>query len=178
MVRSAICVLLVSTAASVGVPAQKAASGAADLPKTTQKALDDLYKKHWDLAPIDPQSTSCAGATGAPSATVQGDFNNDGLPDTAIAVKAADGSGHLVVVFDRKDMPVVATADALPPAGLTGVLSVARLGTTYTNPDDGLKDFFASDTLMLTPCGQPATAYFWNGLGFRKIVLAQKNTQM
>jgi hypothetical protein len=168
--RHACCALLLA-AATLQLPSRLAAAGDVPLSKEGRKALDAQFKG-WQLAPIDSQGTSCPHSDGGAASFAQGDFNNDGKPDTALAIKTADGSVRLVVVFDRMEDDMVATVDSLGQGSAAGVLGVAKRGAAYKN-SEGLVDSYASDTLTFTTCGGPQAAYLWNGLGFQKVELAK-----
>jgi hypothetical protein len=162
--------LVLSLIAAVGAPARAQSDAAvASISKDTRKALDDTFDK-WELASIEPQSAACRTGGGEAPRLVRGDLNSDGQPDLALAIKARDGV-HLVVVFERVTEHIVVDIERLGDSSANGYLMVEPRGSAYVNPADGLHDYFVSDTLAVYRCGQPATAYFWSGLGFRKVSL-------
>src|ERR1051325_7952025 len=84
------CVLAALTAALAGPSALAQKGSDAAIPTFAKKALQDHFKKNWELASVDPQATACRGdGEGSPS-VVQADFNSDGVPDVAMAVKVGN----------------------------------------------------------------------------------------
>jgi hypothetical protein len=143
-----------------------------ELSKDHQHALDEAFDK-WEAGSVDPQAVACRRDAGVPAAQTRGDFNNDGQPDVAMLVKAADGV-HLTVIFARVTESVAVDVDRLGTAAADGWLTVEPRGSGYLNTADGLEDFFSADTIVVSRCGQPRTAYFWSGLDFRKRQLADE----
>ncbi len=128
--------------------------------------------KSWSLATTDPQAIACRTSGDAPGAMVQGDFDGDGRPDVALAVKTPQGV-RLVAVLSRLEDGRLFDVNALGDAQATAALGVARRGSSYRNPLADLDEYFATDTPTTERCGQPGrTAYFWNGAGFTKQALA------
>jgi hypothetical protein len=140
-----------------------------EISKERRAAIDDVFED-WQVAAIDPQSTSCR-QNGAPApALIEGDFNSDGLSDLAVLVKTASGV-RLVTVMARVKENNVIDVDAMGDGAAAGILAVAPRGKAYKVAGDKFDDYFTADTLTVTPCGQSTTAYLWNGFAFRKIVL-------
>jgi hypothetical protein len=157
--------------AGAGVEARQSPDASA-IPKESKRALDDAFDK-WEAAGIHPQSVACRRDAAAPAAQASGDFNNDGQSDLAMLVKTADGV-HLAVIFQRVTEHVVVDADRVGETAADGWIAVEPRGAGYLNTADGLEDFLSADTVVFVRCGQPRTAYFWSGLGFRKAPLPEE----
>jgi hypothetical protein len=158
--------LLVATGPA-SVAAQKA--DGATIPKAARKALDERWKG-WQLATIDPQAASCAQDGHAPSALIPGDFDGDGRPDVALAVKTRHGV-RLAAVLSRENDTIVYDIDSLGDAAANVSVGVEHRGTKFINPRSMLVDYFPADTLTTSRCGQGRTGYFWTGSGFSKWTL-------
>jgi hypothetical protein len=149
---------------------QEHGSAGVDLPKNVRKALDDRWKG-WQLATIDPQAVSCRPTNAAaPSVVVQGDLDGDGHPDTAFLIKTSQGV-RLVAAITRVDDIELVEVDSLGNDSANGVLALEPRGAKFSYPDLAVDDFFPADTLTISRCGQPITAYFWLGLEFSKVEL-------
>lgn len=142
-----------------------AQSGESDVPKAARKLLADKWKG-WRLAPLDPQALACQ-RDGQPSAVAQGDFDGDGRADLALAVSTPAGA-RLAVVLSRLEDGVLYDVDALGDASASAWLSVQRRGARFRRPGEVVDDYFPAATLTAQRCAGPRTAYFWNGLGFKK----------
>jgi len=139
-----------------------------ELSAETRDALSDAFDD-WQVAAIDPQSAACLTGEAAALPLVRGDFNSDGRPDVALAIKTADGV-HLVVVLDRLEESTVIDVDDLGPETANGFLGVEAQGRAYVDIR-GRGDYFSADTLAVNRCGQPRTVYLWSGVGFLRQVL-------
>jgi hypothetical protein len=135
--------------------------------KLARKAVDDKFKK-WEVAPLSPEAAACA-TEGPPPRAIEGDFNSDGTPDAAAALKVSDGV-HLVAVLNRVEDAFAIDLDTVGQTTADGFLVLQKRGQKYTNAA-GLQDFFAADTITFVRCGQPTVAYLWSGSAFRKSTL-------
>jgi len=135
--------------------------------KIARKAVDGKFKK-WGVATIDPKAAACA-TDGPPPRAIEGDFNSDGTPDAAAAIKVADGV-HLVAVLNRVEDALVIDLDTVGQAAADGFLVLRKRGDKYTD-STGLQDFLPADTITFVRCGQPTVAYLWSGTSFRKSTL-------
>lgn len=124
----------------------------ATLSKAHRHALDRVFD-HWTV-------------TGA----VSGDFNSDGQADLAAALKTGKGIRLVALLTRLEESDVIVIENAEGDAEF-GTLGVIPRGKAYKDPDDKLDNYFGSDTLTVQRPGQPTTAYQWNGLSFRKLVL-------
>jgi hypothetical protein len=159
----------IGSGALAGAPLAAQKSGGVALPKIARKALDAKWKG-WQLATMDPQSQSCRGDGGESPVVLQGDFDDDGRLDTALAIKTAQGV-RLVAAMARVQETLLYDIDSLGDAAASGYLGLERRGTKFTNPNTKLDDYFAADTLTVYRCGQPRTAHIWTGLGFSKVTI-------
>jgi hypothetical protein len=170
MGRSWLVLTLLTVSATATLATQTAdKSSRPQLSKLSRSALDGSFKD-WELATLDPRVAECRGASDSPPTLVEGDFNADGVQDSAVAIKTPKGV-RLVAVFTRLKEGVAVDVDGLGDSVADGYLAVVKRGTSYRNPGDHLDDYFATDTLIVSRCGQSRTAYLWTGVGFRKIVL-------
>jgi hypothetical protein len=110
-----------------------------------------------------PEGAACTGLTAdQAAASMKGDFNGDGSMDVALRVRRADGVHVVAAFFETYRYRLT---DVARDAG--GVqFSIRRRGSTYRTPDSIVDHYFSADTLVLTPCGQPPTAYIWSGGSF------------
>jgi len=149
---------------------QEQGTANADLPKNVRKALDDRWKG-WQLATVDPQALACRPKDAPPpSVVVKGDLDGDGHPDTAFLIKTSQGV-RLVAAITRVDDIYLVEVDSLGSTAADGVLALEPRGAKFSYPDLPVDEFYPADTLTISRCGQPTTAYFWLGLEFSKVVL-------
>jgi hypothetical protein len=165
-------VLTVAVVALTAGPVSRAAQNVEGvaIPKVAKNAIDGRFKG-WKLAIVDPQATSCL-ADGQKSGPpfVQGDLDGDGRPDVALAIKTSQGV-RLVAVLARLDDAQVYDIDGLGADASSVSLALARRGMGFTNPNTTLPDWFATDALITSRCGQARTAYVWSGSKFDKLAL-------
>jgi hypothetical protein len=140
-------------------PAQQATAA---LSKLNIRALNKRYS-HWALATIAPSaSAACPAASAAPASVLTGDFNGDGISDTAVQITTPSGP-RFVVLVTRVELPQVVEVAA--PAGL---FIVHKHGSYYASPDLELGSYYANDTLGTDVCGT-GEAWLWTGSSFQKI---------
>ncbi len=137
------------------------------LPKAAKEALNNAFD-HWQAVGVDPQAP-CAGKT-APASAVQGDFNSDGQTDVALTIKTDKGV-RLVAVLQRTGGSIVVDIDGLGTGAAEGAPAIGERGSSFANPESRLKDVYSADTLLVTRCAGPSSAYLWTGLGFRRVDL-------
>jgi hypothetical protein len=140
------------------------------LPSAARQALDTVWPKGWSMASIGPQVSSCLA--GKPAATIiTSDFDSDGLPDIAAAVKTPKGV-RLVVLLARSDHYALFDVDGLGDEGATAGLGLGKRGDAFTKAASLFQDFYPADTLTAITCAGPVASYLWSGLDFYKVPLA------
>jgi hypothetical protein len=148
---------------------ETAATAGAAIPKFARKALDDRFKG-WELAAVDAQATACRTDGGELPAIVQADFNSDGEPDVALAVRTGDDV-RLIAVLARVEDSTVVVVDSIGHDMAGAYLTVEKRGTKFKDPIYGLDDYFTNDTLAVHRCGEQTTIYRWDGAAFEKGVI-------
>lgn len=140
------------------------------LPAAARQALDAVWPKGWSIASIGPQVASCLA--GKPATTiVTSDFDSDGLPDIAAAVKTPKGV-RVVVLLAREDHYALFDVDGLGDQGATAGLGLGKRGDTFTKADSLFQDYYPADTLTAYTCAGPVVSYLWGGYAFYKVALA------
>jgi hypothetical protein len=145
-------------------------AAAATAPPST---VVSLIESTWPDAKVTDAGTgpACPSAPADPAAPVlAGDFNGDGTADVAVRVQRADGL-HLATGMHQTYAYVVVDVGLLadPSSGI----AVRPKGATYMVPDTAIDSYFGADTLVVTPCGKPPTAYLWNGSAFTPQVISK-----
>jgi hypothetical protein len=155
------------TAARAQTPAPKSAS-----PVLPDEARESLKKKWpgWQLAAPAASIGACLPGGKAPATFVTADFDTDGHADYAAAVQTQQGVRLAALTwrpwgFDLYDV------DALGDQGAAASIVVAARGVKFTNPRTLQEDYFPGDTLTSRSCDKGATAYFWTGVGFSRLVI-------
>jgi len=140
------------------------------LPSAARQALDAVWPNSWSIASIGPQVVSCLA--GKPSTTiVTSDFDSDGLPDIAAAVKTPKGV-RLVVLLARTNHYALFDVDGLGDQGASAGLGLGKRGDAFTKAASLFQDYYPTDTLTVYTCAGPVTSYLWGGLAFYKVALA------
>lgn len=167
-----IVLALASCSSGASLTAQQPAAAVPStiqLPKPSRRLLDDAFKR-WQLATVDPRALDCRRDGENAPVLVTGDLNGDGNPDIAVAVATRNGV-RLVAILARVTGGVVVEMGELGATSAAGYLGLEPRGRAFKTIDDPIGDFFAADTVTVSRCGQPRTAYVWTGTGFRKVVL-------
>jgi len=125
-------------------------------------ALIHVLQERWPGSQL-AAAASCPQGAPAPS-FVAGDFNGDGQPDLAVRLEGSGGQ-RVAVAFSRTDSYDLEQVTTELPSGPVQ-LNVQPQGARFTHRDNGLADYFPTDTLTLAPCGQTPTGYFWTGAAF------------
>jgi len=162
---STLLTLAILPAGTAGYQKDAGAPAVPGLSKAVKSALDEKYKK-WTVATVDASAAACRQDGGAAPSSLQADFNSDGLPDLALAIKTADGV-HLVVAFTRAIDVLIVDVEKLGDNAADGYLGVEKHGTEIKD-ELGMRDFLTSDTLAVFRCGQPRTLYLWQAGQFAK----------
>jgi hypothetical protein len=110
------------------------------------------------------------GGPAALGTIVQLDIDSDLRPDIAAAVLTSSGV-RLVALLNRQSGYKAFDLTALGDKAAAGTLAVAPRGQRYARPQAKAIEFFSNATLMLHRCGQPATAFVWNGSSFDQYVI-------
>jgi hypothetical protein len=129
--------------------------------------------KTWERAPLDPEVKNCAAGRTEFPLFLEFDADGDAANDVAAAVNTPEGT-RLVVILNRSWQIELHDLDSMGSGAANGFLEIAPRGKRFTNPNTKIDDYFSNPTLTATRCGQPVTAYRWNGVGFEKIVLDGK----
>jgi hypothetical protein len=159
-----------ASAACAGLFGGSSKTPSADgLPRAAHEALVKKWKNTWKAAAIEAQATSCqTGSTASP--VVSADFDNDTLPDYAMAVQTPEGVRLVALLARGKDYKLV-DIDALGSGESTAFLGIEKRGQKFVDPKSAAEDYFASDTLATYRCGASANVYIWSGSAFRRVEL-------
>jgi len=129
--------------------------------------------RHWKgatLAAVPHPAAACGNRGDTTGPVVTGDLNADGTADVALIIQTHDGLKVVAALTQTYDY---ALTDVASTIDLTNaVLSIRRRGEAYRVPEVALDKYLSADTIVVTPCGQPPTAYLWTGLSFRPEPLA------
>lgn len=151
------------------IAAQVSKPAPLELSNDAKDALHDKWPE-WQIAPVGPETASCAKDDEPASALVQADLNGDTTMDFGAAIHTQAGV-RLVVLLYRPWGYNVFDLDALGEQSASRMLTITRRGTKFTNPLLKFDDYLVNDTLTAVACTGERTFYRWIGTGFDKIVL-------
>jgi hypothetical protein len=159
------------TGGQTATPAPAGAAISAEaVPKDATRALDKKFRD-WQFAAADETANAaCAGGPASLGTIVQLDIDSDLRPDIAAAVLTASGV-RLVALLNRQKGYLAFDLTSLGEKAAAGTLAVVPRGQRYIRPQAKADEFYSNATLTLHRCGQPATAFVWNGSGFDQIVI-------
>lgn len=146
--------------------AQEADTSGVALPKAVRNQLNDRFKG-WTLATVENTGACAATLNGRSPSFVRADLNGDGTEDVALQIATADGVRIVAVISRLYDDVLLVEVDQVAGAA-SDVLGFAPRGKKYLRTDLFQVDYFSTDTLTASRCGEGATAYFWTGTGFLK----------